>query len=113
MTTTLITGANDGLGYEPRRLLAVKWASAHPPWRVNAADPGFTATICGRMPRPACGLEVTSGSWAPEHSQARGGLASPAHTERRLARRSAASAIVASRLQKANRTSVGAAVLSS
>ncbi len=39
----------------PRRLLAVKWASAHPHWRVNAADPGFTATICGRMPSPLAG----------------------------------------------------------
>jgi NAD(P)-dependent dehydrogenase (short-subunit alcohol dehydrogenase family) len=25
-------------------MLTVKWAAAHPRWRINAADPGFTAT---------------------------------------------------------------------
>jgi NAD(P)-dependent dehydrogenase (short-subunit alcohol dehydrogenase family) len=25
-------------------MLTVKWAQAHPRWRVNAADPGYTAT---------------------------------------------------------------------
>ena len=66
MTTTLVTGANKGLGYRAaQRLLAaghdvwigardpqfgaldmltIQWEKAHPRWRVNAADPGFTAT---------------------------------------------------------------------
>jgi NAD(P)-dependent dehydrogenase (short-subunit alcohol dehydrogenase family) len=36
------------LGYPTTKaalnMLTVKWAKAHPRWRVNAADPGFTAT---------------------------------------------------------------------
>jgi NAD(P)-dependent dehydrogenase (short-subunit alcohol dehydrogenase family) len=36
------------LGYPSSKaalnMLTVKWARAHPRWRVNAADPGFTAT---------------------------------------------------------------------
>jgi hypothetical protein len=25
-------------------MLTIQWAKAHPRWRVNSADPGFTAT---------------------------------------------------------------------
>jgi NAD(P)-dependent dehydrogenase (short-subunit alcohol dehydrogenase family) len=36
------------LGYSSSKaaldMLTIKWARAHPRWRVNAADPGFTAT---------------------------------------------------------------------
>jgi NAD(P)-dependent dehydrogenase (short-subunit alcohol dehydrogenase family) len=36
------------LGYPSTKaalnMLTIKWAKAHPRWRVNAADPGFTAT---------------------------------------------------------------------
>jgi NAD(P)-dependent dehydrogenase (short-subunit alcohol dehydrogenase family) len=36
------------LGYPSSKaalnMLTVKWARAHPRWRVNAADPGFTST---------------------------------------------------------------------
>lgn len=36
------------LGYPSSKaalnMLTIKWARAHPRWRVNAADPGFTAT---------------------------------------------------------------------
>ena len=36
------------LGYPTSKaalnMLTVKWARAHPRWRVNAADPGYTAT---------------------------------------------------------------------
>src|SRR2546423_2783677 len=36
------------LGYSSSKaapnMLTVKWARAHPRWRINSADPGFTAT---------------------------------------------------------------------
>lgn len=68
MTTTLITGANKGLGYETARrliekghtvyigardsergnaaisMLTVQYAKALPDVKVNAVEPGFTAT---------------------------------------------------------------------
>ena len=46
-------------------MLTIQWARAHPRWRVNSADPGFTATDLNqhRGPRPSRRAPTRSSGW--------------------------------------------------